>query len=326
VYESSPLVAVNGVDNFNSEAMETVDISSRLALTKVRVEIKNAELRSLSVDVSTISPFRTRQQARIDRIALINSNLRTQNALWVAGETEMSQMSYQEKKGLFGGNVPDLQGFEYYVGGIFELNSDKVMPIQNPARSSPYVSSFDWRNRHGANNPFSPYYNSGEHGWITSVKDQGGCGSCVVFTVIGVIESLTNLYYNRFLNIDLSEQEIVSCRHPVENCATAWSPPLAIDYIATNGVVEESCFPYTATNLPCSDKCLSPTENIRVSGRIDVYGTEDDVKHNIIKYGPITGTILYFSHAMPIVGYKEIQAGDVVHADRWNSNITITRN
>jgi len=112
VYESSPLVAVNGVDNFSDVSMETVDIPSRLALTKIRVEIKNTELRNLSIDVSTISPSRTQQQIRTDRIALINSNLRNQNALWAAGETEISQMSFEEKKGLFGRSVFRFVRFE----------------------------------------------------------------------------------------------------------------------------------------------------------------------------------------------------------------------
>ena len=90
MYESSPLVAVNGIDNFSSVAMETVDIPSHLALTKIRAEIKNAELKNLSVDVSIINPSRTQQQIRTDRIALMNSNLRNQNALWEAGETPIS--------------------------------------------------------------------------------------------------------------------------------------------------------------------------------------------------------------------------------------------
>ena len=42
VYESSPLVAVNGIDNFSNVTMEAFDIPFQLALTKVRVEIKNA--------------------------------------------------------------------------------------------------------------------------------------------------------------------------------------------------------------------------------------------------------------------------------------------
>ena len=332
VYESSPLVAVNGIDDFSGVSMETVDIPSRHTLTKVRVEIKNAELRNLSVDVSAISPSRTQQQVKADRIALINSNLRNQNALWVAGETEVSQMSYQEKKGLFGGNIPDLQGFEYYVGGIFELFSDSVISNQNTTRASSYISSFDWRNRHGANNPSSPYYNSGGHGWITTAKNQNPCGSCAIFSVIGTIESLTNLYYNRFLNKDLSEQEMVSCIPNGGSCATntGWFPSAVIDYIVTNGVSEDPCFLYTATDLPCSNKCSNPTENLKVSGRINC-GTSafpktvDAIKHNIIKYGPISGGVYSLSHAMSIVGYKDIVAGDEVYTSMYNK-ITIPPN
>jgi hypothetical protein len=131
IYESSPLVTVNGVDNFNSEAIETIEIPSRLALTKVRIEIRNAELRNLSVDVSAINPSRTQQQTRTDRIALINSNLRNQNALWVAGETSISQMSYQEKKERFGAEFLDLIGFEYYAGGIYEIYGDSLTVSRN---------------------------------------------------------------------------------------------------------------------------------------------------------------------------------------------------
>jgi hypothetical protein len=326
VYESSPLVAPNGIDDFNNSAMETINIPS-FSFTKLRVEIKDAELRNLSVDISDATVSKAEQQkAKTDRITLINDHLRERNMLWAAGETSISQMSYEEKKGLFGGKVPDLQGFEYYVGGIFELNdetpdSGKTERMESAANTpaSNYISSFDWRNRHNANNPSSPYYNSGGHGWITSVKNQSSCGSCGVFAVIGTIESLTNLYYNRFLNKDLSEQDIVSC-FPTGSCATntGWFPGQTVDYIVTNGVCEEACFPYTATDLPCSDKCPAPTENIKVSGRINCGTTSfpktvDGIKKSIIQYGPISGGILNFSHAMSMIGYKEIQAGDTIY-------------
>ena len=337
VYESSPLVATNGIDNFSNVSLEAIDIPANLALTQVRIEIKNAELKSLQVDVSATNLSRTQQQqARTNRIALMNSNLRSQNALWVAGETDVSQMSYQEKKGLFGGKVPDLQGFEYYIEGIFELHSDSITPPQTPTRSS-YVSSFDWRNRHGANNPSSPYYNSGGHGWITSAKNQNPCGSCAIFSVIGTIEALTNLYYNRFLNKDLSEQNIVSC-YSYGNCSPgkAWNPGLNIDYIVTNGVCEESCFPYTATDQPCSNKCSNPTENIKVSGRIDFTSryystpnyprTEESLKKMVIKYGPISSGVYSLLHAMSMIGWKEIQAGDDIYLGSMYSHITIPPN
>ncbi|MDR1120196.1 MAG: hypothetical protein LBM08_04690 [Dysgonamonadaceae bacterium] len=331
VYESFPLLATKGVDIFDHIALETGSIPSFFSATKIRIEIKNAELKKLSIDASSQGMTKEQQQkAKTDKIAVINKNLREQNALWEAGETPISQMAYQEKKGLFGGKVPDLQGFDYYTGGIFELSDGTEEPALKSAQntngtlSDAYAPSFDWRNRHGANNPSSPYYNSGGHGWITSVKNQASCGSCAIFSVLGTTEALANLYYNRFLNKDLSEQNIVSC-YTYGNCAAGrnWNPGLTIDYITTNGVCEESCFPYTATDLPCSDKCPSPMENMKVSGRINCGTvafpkTVDAIKKNIIQYGPISGGVLDFSHAMPIIGYKKIQAGDTIYTTMSN--------
>jgi len=94
VYESSPLVAVNGIDNFSNVSIETVNIPTNLTLTRVRIEIKNAELKNMSVVISATSPLRSQQQVETDKITFMNSNLRAQNALWVAGETSMSQLSY----------------------------------------------------------------------------------------------------------------------------------------------------------------------------------------------------------------------------------------
>ena len=34
-------------------------------------------------------------------------------------------MTYQQKKQLFGGTLPNLKGFDYYKGGIFNLTDPK---------------------------------------------------------------------------------------------------------------------------------------------------------------------------------------------------------
>ena len=320
IYESSPLFAKNGIDNFSNISIEAVDISANHTFTKLRVEIENAELKNLSIVLSAINPTPTQmQQARADRIVLINSNLRSQNALWAAGETSVSELSYEEKKGLFGGKVPDLQGFEYYVGGIFELH-DSIKTTAPDRAESNYVSSFDWRDRHSANNPNLPnYYNTGGKGWLTPAKHQGNMGlttTCAVFSVVGAVEALINLYYNQYLNKDLSEQEIISCCTP-ESSGTSWHPDSVIKYIETKGVCDENCFPHWFPhNWPCSYKCLDPDENIKINGSISLTQfpyLEEALKYHLIKYGPLVSRILQWEHGMVILGWKVIQEGDTIH-------------
>jgi hypothetical protein len=164
-------------------------------------------------------------------------------------------MSFEEKKELFGGKVPDLQGIEYYLGGVFEVMEDDGMQpsrIATTSRTSTIVSKFDWRDRHGRD-------------WNTSVKNQGNCGSCWAFGAIGAVEGLVNLYYNRKIDLDLSEQQMVSCTGGSCIGGTGGGSQ-ALNYITTNGVVNETCFPYSASDEPCSNICNSPTENIRIAG------------------------------------------------------------
>ncbi|MDR2475265.1 MAG: C1 family peptidase [Bacteroidales bacterium] len=323
VYESFPLIAVDGIDNFNNVALETVNIPSSLALTKVRVEIRNAELRNLSVDMSTINLFRTQQQTKADKITLINSNLRNQKALWVAGETEVSKMSYEEKKGLFGGKVPDLQGFEYYIGGIFELHNNneisnktnKSLKVAQSASSNDFVSVFDWRNRHGKN-------------WNTSVKSQFG-GTCWAFGSTASTEALTNLYYNRKLDMDLSEGELVACVTS-SNCNGGYSGN-ALDYIASTGIVNQDCFPNGNCNAICSDKCLNPIERIRINSKTNFYPNsytdpESELKKRIIAKGVICSDVWSWSHTMALSGFGLIQENDTIYSGTTSGgyNIPIT--
>ena len=95
----------------------------------------------------------------------INENNEKHNRLWRAEVTDLSLLRWEDKKkilGVDGECYPT--GFEYYSSGIFEFgdaeNSQSMM-----RNSSPYVESFDWRNRHGTN-------------WITPVKHQSTGNRC----------------------------------------------------------------------------------------------------------------------------------------------------
>ncbi len=151
-----------------------------------------------------------------------------------------------------------------------------------------------------------------------------------MFSTVATIESLTNLYYNQLLNKDLSEQSIVSC-HRTGSCAGGWALSYVNDYVATYGVCEEVCFPYTGTDNICSNKCPNPKENIKISGWMGTYPkTDDAIKRNIIKYGPLSSAIssspgINWRHAMSLIGYKTIEVGDIIHTDQY-TYITIPPN
>jgi hypothetical protein len=89
IYESIPLLANKGMDIFNNVAIETINIPKGFDFSKIRVEIKNARLNKLIINISNkaISDSQLRSE-RANKIVIINNYLRTQNALWTAIQGE----------------------------------------------------------------------------------------------------------------------------------------------------------------------------------------------------------------------------------------------
>ena len=94
-----------------------------------------------------------------------------------------------------------------------------------------YPSSFDWRNVGGKN-------------YITPVKDQGQCGSCVSFGCVAAVEAAVRIKKKSpTLKIDLSEAHLFYCHTGVAGgtCGTGWYPDAALTPFQKPGVVDEAC-------------------------------------------------------------------------------------
>ncbi|MBW2965254.1 DUF333 domain-containing protein, partial [Candidatus Woesearchaeota archaeon] len=100
-------------------------------------------------------------------------------------------------------------------------------------------AAWDWRSVSGYN-------------WMTPVKNQGGCGSCWAFSATGTLEANLKIARNDpYFDLDLAEQELVSC-YDDDGCGGGDHAGALTDYIDTQGLPDEWCMPYTATNGACS--------------------------------------------------------------------------
>ena len=178
--------------------------------------------------------------------------------------------------------------------------------------------------------------------WTTPARNQGSCGSCWAFAAVATIEAQLNIVSNDpNLDLDLSEQYILSCFPGSGSCTGGWTQAALSEIIEHGGVITEDCFPYTADDTtPCSNKCSNwqddlyqisdyhtytctnpeSTESIDAlkeclveSGPLAVYiySTSDFAlfwsgHHDPDSYYPYTGVYDTFNHVVLLVGWKDV--------------------
>ena len=258
-----------------------------------------------SDNVTKIKELR-QEQAKV-KAANINRYNRKHKKLWFAGLTDICMADFETRRRQLGFSAnQNTGGLEYYIGGIFEMGSHVQ---RNPPPNSPYISHFDWRDRHGKN-------------WMTSVKNQGNSQYCAAFSSVGALEGLTNLFFNRLLDLDLSEQEAARCNEYQAPSVfyTGMELHYPIDYIVEHGVCDEISYPFYNANTPdCIRDQITPIYTVQPSGQRSIFFDDDTIKFELINSGPLISGY-YFDvggdsipdriHAMTLVGYGTIQAGD----------------
>ncbi len=156
---------------------------------------------------------------------------------------------------------------------------------------------FDWRDANGQN-------------YITSVKDQGNCGSCWAFGADATFEGHIQAYYNNpGLFPDLAEQDLVSCAVPFNSyynsggCSGTNSDQIESifsNYWIKIGNALETCIPYTGTDAACG-KCADWDVNAwkdsnyrRIYLTDNVFDNINSIKQAVIENGPVeVGYLIY---------------------------------
>jgi len=141
-----------------------------------------------------------------------------------------------------------------------EEEKSALLKSMHSSKSYDYggYSFWDWRNP-PAGTEYNPgnytYFDNTTRGWLTPVKDQGGCGSCWAFSTVGGLEAVYEIEQNNSrLNPDLSEQYLVSCSD-AGNCEDGGQMFWALDYAKSDGISDEVCFPYIGADGNCGNSC-----------------------------------------------------------------------
>ncbi len=169
-----------------------------------------------------------------NRMDAVRQAINTANADWRVGESWVSQLSREDFAQLCGAQTRPV------------IDADARLITLQQAAELP--ARLDWRDNNGD--------------WVTSVKNQGACGSCWDFSAAAQVEAWWQIHHaNPDTNIDVSEQYVLSCAD-AGSCAGGMVEA-ALTFYRENGVVLESCMPYQADDtIDCSSACADSDRNI----------------------------------------------------------------
>ncbi|XP_047319018.1 ervatamin-B-like [Impatiens glandulifera] len=176
-------------------------------------------------------------------------------------------------------------------------------------------------------------------GAVSSIRNQGRCGSCWAFSAIAAVEGINKIATGEL--IDLSEQELIDCDRTVNAGCQGGLMDYAFEFITNNGGIDsEEDYPFLEADGTCDDtKMNSKVVSIDgfeyvqpnnendlkravahqpISVGIEAYGWE--FKHYVS--GIFTGNCgTSLDHAVVVVGYGSENGVDYwIVRNSWGSN------
>lgn len=237
---------------------------------------------------------------------------------WQAAENDLTKSTDTTRKQHLGVPLPDSKTL-----AAMTKRSAQARKSAASARAAAVPAAFDLRNVGGSD-------------YVSGIRDQASCGSCVAFGSVAVMEG-TARYTRRMPNLatDFSEAHLFYGWGGTVGvtCATGWLPKPALDFTASQGITYESDFPYVAGN-PGGKTAPAGWEGHRAksSGVTEMAGNVAAIKEHLNNYGPVTGCFVVYNdffsyrsgvyrhvsggqaggHCVAIVGYDDAQGAWII--------------
>lgn len=247
---------------------------------------------------------------------------------WEAGVTSLSSLPLEEQMKHLGvmppAGEPSIEEVEQQILSMQEsLRAEALAAIAAPA-------AYDLRNVGGKS-------------YVTPIKDQLSCGSCVAFGTVATVESRLRVQRNDpNLAVNLSEAHLFFChaRDRGYSCSTGWWPQQAYDDFKSKGVADAACYPYNLSNQDCSGLCSDWANRVvKITGYTALTGKPADIKQWVSTKGPVSACFIvyqdFFSyksgiythvtggkaggHCVTIVGYNN-NPGYWICKNSWGTN------
>jgi len=252
--------------------------------------------------------------AQAETIGELQAQIDAAGAHWTAGETSMSHLSFAEASAIC--TLP-------LVSVAAPPGSEGT--IEPPLKAMP--AHLDWRDMNGKD-------------YLTSIKDQGQCGTCQTFASCGAFEANFKIAMsNDFIQPNFSEQQVYACDGAGLIAYTLFGPLI---YMEQSGAADQDCDPYqcTANRPPCSGACSDwQARSHRLESYQFLMFPSSDTLMTLLQKGPFiagfevyedfenyTGGVyehvsgaLVGGHAVVVVGYD--QAGQYwIAKNSWGTN------
>ncbi len=130
---------------------------------------------------------------------------------------------------------------------------------------------------------------------LNPVRNQGDCGGCWSFSVVGTVEALVNIK-KESINPNLSVQQLIDCDSLDKGCKGGWAPN-ALKYIYRDGLVFDSVYPYEEKNSVCKKEIITNPKNIVAKIDSNIFRCDEDeckqgeFNYDLLKNGPVSVVI-----------------------------------